>query len=300
MNLQNLSLDFRTFVLTAGILSALFALFLLVRSVQRLIGRGNLRYSRLRQRQSVLAWRNIWLSIIILLFSAWIFIAGEQTIYRFVPVTPTSSPTTIPSLTPTLTLSPTIMLTPSETPTLEFTYTPSPSAIPLLPNSISSLFESVVTPSEFTSFSALTFSRGLDLDTYNLEGVNINFENPVNQIFATFSYNQMQPGVQWTAIWYRQGELVYFETLIWDGGTGGLGFTEWSADAEEWTPGIYQVQIFVGEQVAVVQDFFILGEPLASTPTPSPTPTATPTFTPTQTATITPTHTRFPTSTTAP
>ena len=63
---------------------------------------------------------------------------------------------------------------------------------------------------------------------------------------AVFTYDQMTPGAQWTALWYREGELVHYETIPWNGETGGFGFTEWEAPASEWLPGTYQVQIFVG------------------------------------------------------
>jgi hypothetical protein len=109
----------------------------------------------------------------------------------------------------------------------------------------------------------------------------------------------MVDGVQWTALWYYQGELVNFETQVWQGGTGGLGFSEWGPDAEAWRPGIYQVQIFVGTEAKVVGEFLVSGEPVTSTWTPTPTRTPTPTFTVTNTPTITATHTRLPTATTA-
>ena len=300
MNPQNLSLDFRTFVLTAGVLLTVFGLVTLLRAFRLFITRDDLRYSRLRQRQSAQAWQRILTGSLMLAVSGWLFTFGEQSIYRVFPVTPTPSPTATASLTPSPTLSPTITLTPSLTPTLQFSLTPTPTSIPRLPQSISSLFESSVTPDPGTAFSPLTFSRTLDVETYNLGGVGATFANPVGQIYATFSYDQMLPGVQWTAIWYREGELVNFETLPWNGGTGGLGFTEWTASAEEWTPGFYQVQIFVGEELAVLGEFSVEGGVLTSTPTQTSTPTATPTFTATPTPTVTPTHTRFPTSTTSP
>jgi hypothetical protein len=48
------------------------------------------------------------------------------------------------------------------------------------------------------------------------------------EMWACFSYNNMFPGVQWTALWYRNGELVHYETVPWDGTTGGLGYSEWA------------------------------------------------------------------------
>ncbi len=230
----------------------------------------------------------------------WLFFSGEKTIYQIFPVTNTPSPTLTFTLSPTPSLIPTLTPTPSLTPTLQFTYTPSPSPIPELPSSVSALFESSVTPNPDTAYSPLIFSSDLDLESYSTIGEATIFQNPVNQIYATFSYDLMIAGVQWTALWYRQGELVHFESFPWDGGTGGLGFTEWIPNSEEWLPGAYQVHVFVGEQVIVSGEFQVEGEALTSTPTATPTSSSTSTFTVTHTPSITATHTRFPTYTSAP
>jgi hypothetical protein len=300
MSPTNLSLDFHTFVRTAAILAFLFALFNGRRGIILMRNRDSHPYFRVRQQQLTKSWRHLFTSGLLILIGIWLFFSGEQAIYRVFKVTRTPSPTLTQTLSPSPSFIPTLTLTPSTTATLQFTYTPSPSPIPILPNSIIALFESSVTPSADTVFSPITFSTGLNLETYNTVGAGTSFENPVNQIFATFSYDQMIAGVQWTALWYRQGELVHFEILAWDGGTGGLGFTDWAPNAEEWLPGSYQVQIFVGEQSVVIGDFQVVGEALSSTPTSSATPSSTVTFTQTNTPTITATHTRFPTYTSAP
>jgi len=100
-------------------------------------------------------------------------------------------------------------------------------------------------------------------------------------------------GSQWTALWFRDSELIDFETLPWDGESGGYGFTETKLLPEEWLPGIYEVRIFVGETWKVSGSFEVIGDPF----TPTPTITLTPTRTPTLTPTLTPTPTRTPTLT---
>ena len=91
---------------------------------------------------------------------------------------------------------------------------------------------------------------------------------------AVFTYDQMIPGSQWTALWYRDGQLVHYETIPWDGEVGGYGFSEWEAPAEEFSPGTYEVQIFVGLEWKVVGQFLLQGD--APTPLPTATPTPTP------------------------
>jgi hypothetical protein len=104
----------------------------------------------------------------------------------------------------------------------------------------------------------------------------------------------MIKGVQWSALWYRQGELVYFETKPWDGSTGGYGYTDWNPAASEWLAGQYEVQIFVGHQFIVSGFFTVEGQP------PAPPASATPTRTSLPTSSFTPTLTRQPTSTPSP
>jgi len=298
--LENLSLDLQAFIRTAAALALISGLYSAWRGVRFLRSSGQMPYFRVRQKRAVSAWRLIGLSVVLFILAAALAFSGEDLAYRFFPVTTTPTQVPTPSLTPSPTEPPTVTLTPSITPTLEFTYTPSPTSIPQLPPSIEALFLSSVTPDTNAVFSPLTFSTGLNLSSYEPSGVDTVFQIPVEEIFASFTYDQMQNGSQWTALWYRQGTLVHFETLTWDGGTGGAGFTEWSPDSEEWLPGMYQVQIFVGADPKVVGDFEVVGEVVTSTATVTPSLTASPTFTETSSPTFTATDTRFPTDTVTP
>jgi type VI secretion system secreted protein VgrG len=117
---------------------------------------------------------------------------------------------------------------------------------------------------------------------------------------AVFTYDQMVPGSQWTALWYRDGQLVHFETIPWDGTTGGYGFAEWEAPEEEWLPGTYQVQIFAGLEWKVVDQFVLQGDAPTKIPTATLTTTQTPSRTPTSTVTQTPHPTQPATATRTP
>lgn len=298
--MPTLSLDIASFVTTATVIALLFALYAFWRGRVAIRESSELPYHRLRQQRLLRGWQSVFWALVLLSLSGWLYFNGRATAFSLFPVTPTPNPTATPSLSPSPSLSPTITLTPSETPTLQFTYTPSPSPVPVLPSSVLAEFTSLVTPNPNAVFSPLTFARGINFQTYLAVNAGVVFTNPVGGIYATFSYDGMQEGVQWTALWYRAGELVHFETKPWDGGTGGYGYTEWIPDAEEWLPGTYQVQIFVGMLPKVVSDFEVTGDPATSTatPTPSRTPTSTPTITGTPTPTAT--HTRFPTPTKTP
>jgi type VI secretion system secreted protein VgrG len=177
---------------------------------------------------------------------------------------------------------------------------------PRLPLAIEGQIESIVTPNPDSVFSQLIFSGGIDQDTYQPLNPGEIFQNPVGHMYALFSYDSMLDGSQWSALWYRGTQLVYFESEPWDGSTGGFGFTDWDPAPWEWLPGEYEVQIFVGTQWNVSGRFSIEGD--APTPPPSPTPTRTSTTTPTptatrtstQTSTSTPTRTNTPTRTPTP
>jgi hypothetical protein len=152
------------------------------------------------------------------------------------------------------------------------------------------LFESTTTPNPGAVFSQLTFTDGLD-DEYRPLRPGTLFQNPIQHMYAVFSYDGMVIGAQWTALWYRGEELVHYETIPWNGGSGGLGYTDWAPDPSEWTPNEYEVQIFVGLDWKVSGRFTVEGEP------PTPAPSATPTASATPTRTLTPTRTPIPSAT---
>jgi hypothetical protein len=94
-------------------------------------------------------------------------------------------------------------------------------------------------------------------------------------MYGGFDYNNLIPGVQWTALWYHDGQLICYETKPWDGGTGGIGgYTECSNPIGGWKAGEYEVQIFMGYEWMVIGRFIVLGTD------PAAAPTGTPTFTP--------------------
>jgi type VI secretion system secreted protein VgrG len=295
-----LSIDIHSFIRTATFILTFFGLYALWKGRSSIRASGDLPYFRLRQQRLMQGWRTVFWALLLFGASVWIGFYGERTAYSVFPVTATLSLTPTSSLTPSPSLTATITPTPSETATLQFTYTPSPSPVPQLPAAIQAQFTSVVTPNPDAVFSPFTFARGINLRTYKAIQPATAFDNPINGIYAIFSYDKMLPGVQWSALWYRAGELVHYETKPWDGGTGGLGFTEWIPDAEEWLPGIYQVQIFVGTEAKVVGEFEVQGEPATSTATPTPSQTTSSTPSKTSTPTITATHTRQPTATKKP
>lgn len=217
----------------------------------------------LRRRYNATAWRMVFFAFVLIALAFWFPNGGERAIYRVFPPSPT------PSLTPTITLTPTLTVTPlySDTPTATLT--------PFLPVAIEALFAGPVTPNPDAVFTAIQFST--EFDGVNPIEPKTVFELPIATMYGGFDYNNTQPGVQWTALWYRSGELVCYETEPWreEWGTGGIGgYTECSNPIGGWQAGAYEVQIFMGYEWKVVGRFTLL-ESL----TPQATPTGTPDLT---------------------
>lgn len=300
-----MNLDIRTGVQTAFILALFIGLISLLLGVRTVRAGSRLRYFRKRREMLLNGWRLIFVAFGMGVVSVVVNFFAEPTVYRFFPPSPTVT------LTPTITVTPTVSLTPTITFTPTITNTPSVTNTPSIPDEILAQFESTITPETAPVFSSIRFGRQLDANFQPVDAAE-EFANPIEKIYGAFSYDQMTSGVQWSALWYRNGELVYYETLPWNGGTGGYGYTEWSPPSDAWLPGTYDVQIFVGTDWLpnARGTFVVTGNPPTAAPTNTPTHTASPTNTigpsptrtntPTRTSTITPTRTNTPTITPTP
>jgi len=286
-------MDIRAGLITTTILAVIFAIVLFRMGLRAIQSARKLSFYRLRRQRMSGGWRMIIIGILLLLFAVWLGRFGEPVAYRYFPPSPTITLTPTISPVPSITLSPTITLTPTITDTPSVTDTPTMTPTPYIPPAIEALFSSDVTPNPDAVFSPLQFSTVYE--NFECVAPSTTFVNPISSMTACFSYNNMSAGVQWTAMWYRDGELVHYETLPWDGTTGGLGYSQWSPPPSEWEPGTYTVQIFVGLEWKVVGQFVVSGEPPTAIPTITPSPTVSPTITRTPSSTPTDTNTPPPT-----
>jgi hypothetical protein len=309
-----MNLDIQTGILTAALLAALGVLLAFLAGINAIRAGNRLMYFRKRRDLVVRGWRLIFLAVVLLVLAFSIFRFGEPVAYRFFPPSPT------PTLTPTITQTATITLTPTISLTPTITNTPSVTDTPSMPIALEAQFLSTITPNPTVIFSTLVFGTELDENFQPVDPAE-EFANPVKKMYAVFSYDQMTIGAQWSALWYRGQELVCFETLPWNGGTGGFGYTECTVPTGGWLPAEYEVQLFIGTLWKQSGRFIISGNPPTATPsiTPSrtlaptatiaptatrpsatPVPTLTPSNTPTVTRTPTSTNTRRPTDTRRP
>jgi hypothetical protein len=202
---------------------------------------------------------------------------------------------TAPPETATLTETATTTDTPGPTPTSTNSPTPTISPTPILPAAfITAILTATVTPPSQATAVNLRFSTRNDCTVPDSQGI---FDQLPKQIFAHFYYDSWLPGVQWSGVWLRDGKVIFTETHLWDGSTGGCGYSNYNNGKNWWDSGTYEVQIFVGNRWLVSNHFQVTGNAPTPTPSLSPTPT-TPSATapPTDTAEP-PTATGSPTTT---
>lgn len=232
----------------------------------------DLPYFLMRRSQLVRGWRWIALGVVLAIVAVSLQVAGRQIVYAVYPPTASLTATGTETLTPTITQTPTISPTPSITPPATMTYTPTVSTTPVLPDAINVLLQETVTPNPDAAFSEIVFATRIN-DSIQPVAPSDVFVNPVGRLFGAFSYNNLSDGVRWSAIWLQlDSGILCVESQVWDGGTGGYGYTE--CEPEAWQPGEYEVQIFFAETWQVSGRFTIEGEPPTTTPSPVPTVSA--------------------------
>jgi type VI secretion system secreted protein VgrG len=265
--------DFQAGTIALVLLLVLFAILSVRSGIRTIQAARRMTFYHLRKQREASGWRQLGLGVLLLLGAVALPIYGLPIAYQYFPPSPTPSIT--PSITPvpSVTLSPTITITPTLTDTPVESPTPTASATPNIPAPIEALFQSSVTPNPDVVFSPLEFTlAGGDYPAVKPDTV---FQNPVRHMYGIFSYDGMLPGVQWTALWSRDGVLVSYESYPWNGGTGGAYFTEWNPAPDQWKPGIYTVQLFVGEQFVLSGRFLVEGAPPTAVVTLTPVATST-------------------------
>ena len=220
------------------------------------------------QKRKVIIQRG-WFFILVALFLGVVAVFlgqfGEDIIYQIYPPSPTITQTPTITLTPTISPTPTLTLTPT------LTITPAISSTPSLSEEILSEFSAVITPNYDALFSPLVFAFAID-EGYQPVNPAYEFTAPISEMFAAFSFDQMQPGSQWTAVWLNPNrEVICYETSEWGGYTGGYGYAQCELSPNQWVPGTYEVQIFLGEDWKTSGRFSVLSDEI-ETPVVETTP----------------------------
>lgn len=269
-----MNLDIQAGVLAATFIMIVFFLISAVTGTQTLLSGKRVKFFKMRRDQMMRGWRLIAFGVFWIIAALMVYRFGEPVAYHFITPSPTVPASLTPSLTPSISTTPTITLTPSITLTPAESYTPTPSSTPYIPVAVQARFEGRLTPPAGAAFSPLIFTNiGLDED-YNPVGPGIQFTNPVGHLYGVFSYAQMADDIQWSALWYQNGELVHYETLPWNGGSGGIGYTDWDPSPELWLPGDYAVQIYLGTDFQISGTFKVVGDAPSPAASETPSPTA--------------------------
>jgi hypothetical protein len=251
-----------------SLLLASAAFFFFIAGVRALrLGRNTI-YFRHRRQRVLAGWWMTGASLLLALVAALTFRARNP-LFVPEPVSPTPvKNVTRAAFTPSRTSSP------APSPSRAVTSTASPTSTPHLPLSLEIMVVSSVTPQTSASISDVRFSETLP-GGFPV-GRRFEWSNPLPRMFASFSYTHMTYGAQFTALWFRNGELVYFESGPWQLGGHGRSSSKWEPAPHEWHPGEYEVQFFVGTEWKATGTFTLTGEPPPPTFTPTPTLTRTP------------------------
>lgn len=210
----------------------------------------SLTFFSLRRRQLSAGWRLMSGGVLLSLLGFSLIVTGPRALAVLITPTPSHTPKPSATLTPTITPLPTATLTPTVTPT------PLPTSTPVLPVSITSLFAEVVTPNPQAAFGPFHVVPERKYPPAVPDQV---FERPPETLYGLFGYDHVPMGVRWTALWLCEQEVVCVDTKAWDGAPGGWGYTECAP--EQWTPGAYEIQIFLGLEWKISTRFVILRPP---------------------------------------
>ncbi len=150
-----------------------------------------------------------------------------------IPATETPMPSVTPtvSATSTATVLPTITLTPTATFDTVFNLTPPPSSQqPRLGAII-----------EITAAASAISAEGNPVDSTT------NFPVGTERIYLFFNYQQMDDGIVWTRVLYRDDTPIQGGSYIWSQGESGSGFFFFGSDTG-YPSGLYAVGLFLGDR----------------------------------------------------
>lgn len=280
-------------------------------------GARRMRYFQVRREAVLQGWGRLVASLILFIAALMAMGFGAPALRLALPATPTRAPSPTARASPVapgLTAAAQAAATQPETatstnspgpsPTTTNSPTPTTSPTPALPSAfITPILTATVTPPPQASAVNVRFALKDDCTVPTSQGF---FDQTPKQIFAHFYYDSWLPGVQWSGVWLRDGVVVFSETHLWDGSTGGCGYSNYDNGKNWWSEGNYEVQIFVGSRWLVSGQFQVTRTAPTATTTATRTPlppsaTLSPTVSPTArdtqapTATLTPTFTGTPT-----
>jgi hypothetical protein len=292
----NLSVE-QILLIFAGILAGI-AVLTVVAGVLLLRRAPRQAFFLLRQQTAATGWRVLIVALALFLLAGSVRLFGGNVVFQVISPTPSITLTPSVTFTPSITFTPSRTLPPTITQTASKTFTPTPSPTPFVPFNIEQQFTSNVTPDPLLRVGPLTFARALDPNQQPVLPATV-FFNPIQKIVFVHSYENVNLGVQWTMIWYRNGELFFWDSEPWGGPAAGFRAVTKSIYPDFFLPGTYVVEIFAGREWKQSGAFDVVGAPPNPTFTVSPSITRLPsqTSTPTRVKPVPPTSTATPSRT---
>lgn len=217
------------------------------------VGRKRQSYFRSSRRRSLDGFQIMAVGLMLILGGAFISAFGRPAFELiFTPTitpTPSNTPTPRPTATQTPTITPTRTITPTPSNTPEGgipTPTLTPSGVPTLPPIELPEGTLTITPPPDGLIGNVRVGR-LNNCASN-DGVAESFGPEAKTLYALFDYDGWLAGARWNYVWTLNGEVIYVWTGLWDGSSGGCGFADFDNGGADWAPGLYSVQIFLGDR----------------------------------------------------
>ncbi len=154
--------------------------------------------------------------------------------------TPTPTSTSTPTLTPTPTHSPTATPTPSPVPP---TNTPTPA--PVAP-------ENRTPAPPGVKLGPIAFGTEIT-DQFEVADPADRFPAGVQRIYASYPFSNMQNGLKFTSVWYRNGVEFARDETEWSYGQRGVSYSFMTPQG----PGLYKLELYVNDTIAAVKLFEI-------------------------------------------
>ncbi len=158
-------------------------------------------------------------------------------------LTLTPTRTLPPSATPSLTSTATATLTPTITYTPTATLTPSPTFEQIL--NLTLLAPAGREPHANASIEIIAADQTLSLDQTPVEPKTV-FSAGLKRIYLFIDFQEMQNGVAWSRVLYRDGVAVQGQSYLWSMGASGTSFFFFGND-DGYALGAYEVRLYVGD-----------------------------------------------------
>ena len=220
---------------------------------REMISANQLPFFQIKRQRVVRGLRFIFLGIFLGVVAIGLQIFGLNAVERLIPAATTPQVAGLPEQSATAVRSTTPTGPALDTATASITPSPTERGTPALPQGVIALFEESVTPDARAVFGPIHVATELIYPAYPDDE---EFESAEGILYGLFSYDYLEPGVRWTAVWLWEDEIACVETKPWDSERGGWGYTE--CELDQWPVGEYFIHMFLGEEWMVSGQFTVL------------------------------------------